>query len=114
MTTIRADLVATLRRVPLFAELSEGELGEVAQRVTRKEYLSGATIFTDGERCRELLVVATGAVRLMKTAPSGREQLISIERMGSTLAEVPVFEDGQYSFTARATISEGSAPITQK
>jgi CRP-like cAMP-binding protein len=102
MTAIRAELVATLRRVPLFAELSEGELGEVAQRVTRKEYLSGATIFTDGERCRELLVVATGAVRLMKTAPSGREQLISIERMGSSLAEVPVFEDGQYSLTARA------------
>jgi CRP-like cAMP-binding protein len=102
MTAIRAELVATLRRVPLFAELSESELGEVAQRVTRKEYSSGTTIFTDGERCRELLVVAKGAVRLMKTAPSGREQLISIERMGSTLAEVPVFEDGQYSFTARA------------
>lgn len=102
MTTIRAELVATLRRVPLFAELSESELGEVARRVKRREYSSGATIFTDGDRCQELLIVASGAVRLVKTAPSGREQLISIERMGSTLAEVPVFEDGQYSFTASA------------
>lgn len=102
MTTVRAELVATLRRVPLFAELSEDELGEVARRVTRKEYPAGATIFTDGERCRELLVVEAGAVRLMKTAASGREQLISIERMGSTLAEVPVFDEGRYSITARA------------
>lgn len=103
MTTIRAELIATLRRVPLFAELSESELGEVAQRVTRKEYPPGTTIFTDGERCRELLVVESGAVRLMKTAATGRVQLISIERMGSTLAEVPVFDDGRYSFTARTT-----------
>jgi CRP/FNR family transcriptional regulator, cyclic AMP receptor protein len=102
MTTLRAELVATLRRVPLFAELSEDELGEIARRVTRKEYPADATIFTEGERCRELLVVEGGAVRLMKTAASGREQLISIERMGSTLAEVPVFDDGKYSITARA------------
>lgn len=102
MTTIRSELIATLRRVPLFAELLESELREVAKRVTRKEYPSGTTVFMDGERCQELFIVATGAVRLMKTAPSGREQLISIERMGSTLAEVPVFEDGQYTFTAHA------------
>jgi CRP-like cAMP-binding protein len=102
MPTLRAELVATLRRVPLFAELSEDELGEVARRVTRREYPTGATIFMDGELCRELLVVGSGAVRLMKTAASGREQLISIERMGSTLAEVPVFDDGKYSITARA------------
>ena len=102
MTTLRAELVVTLRRVPLFAELSEEELGEVARRVARREYPAGATIFTVGERCRELLVVGAGAVRLMKTAASGREQLIRIERMGSTLAEVPVFDDGRYSITARA------------
>ncbi len=102
MASIRAELVATLRRVPLFAELSDEELGEVASRVTRKDYAAGAAVFTDGERCQELLVVGTGAVRLMKTAASGREQLISIERMGSTLAEVPVFDGGRYSFTAWA------------
>jgi hypothetical protein len=56
MTTLRAELVVTLRRVPLFAELSEEELGEVARRVARREYPAGATIFTVGERCRELLV----------------------------------------------------------
>lgn len=102
MKTTEAELISTLRRVPLFTELSENELSEVARRVTQRQYAVGATIFTDGDRCRELHVVATGAVRLMKTAASGREQLISIERMGSTLAEVPVFDDGRYSITARA------------
>jgi CRP-like cAMP-binding protein len=95
-------LISTLRRVPLFAELSEDELNAIARRVTRGEYGFGAIIFTEGERCQELLIVEAGAARLMKTAASGREQLISIERMGSTLAEVPVFDEGRYSMTARA------------
>jgi CRP/FNR family transcriptional regulator, cyclic AMP receptor protein len=102
MPTIRAELVATLRRVPLFAELSESELKAIANRMTRREYDAGATVFTEGDRCRELLIVETGAVRLIKTAASGREQLISIERMGSTLAEVPAFDQGKYSVTASA------------
>ncbi len=102
MPSIRAELVATLRRVPLFAELSDGELGAIADRLTRREYGAGAIVFSEGERCRELLIVEAGAVRLVKTASNGREQLISIERMGSTLAEVPAFDEGRYSEAASA------------
>jgi CRP/FNR family transcriptional regulator, cyclic AMP receptor protein len=102
MPTIRTLLVATLRRVPLFAEMSDSELSVIADRITRREYDPGAIVFTEGECCRELLIVETGAVRLMKTAASGREQLISIERMGGTLAEVPAFDEGRHSLTASA------------
>lgn len=58
MRTTGAELISTLRRAPLFAELSENELSEVARRVTRRQYPVGAIIFTSGDRCRELLVVA--------------------------------------------------------
>jgi ferredoxin len=52
MTTVRAEWIATLRRVPLFRELSEDELGEVARRVTRREYPAGAAqLYIDGENC---------------------------------------------------------------
>ena len=103
MQAVGKGLVATLRRVPLFAELSEAELGAIAERVTRVEYGAGAIVFSEGDRCRELLVVEAGAVRLAKTAASGREQLISIERMGSTLTEVSVFDETPYLVTACTT-----------
>jgi CRP-like cAMP-binding protein len=96
------ELVATLRRVPLFAELSEAELDAIAERMTRGEYSAGTIIFSEQDRCGELLIVESGAVRLLKTTAGGREQLISIERMGSTLAEAPVFDAGKYSMTAVA------------
>jgi CRP-like cAMP-binding protein len=99
-----AKLVGVLRRVPLFAELSEAELGAVAERVTRAEYGAGAIVFGEGDACRELWIVEAGTVRLVKTAASGREQLIGIERMGGTLAEEPVFDSGKYSVTAIALV----------
>jgi CRP/FNR family transcriptional regulator len=47
-----------------------------------------------------LLIVEEGSVKLFKSASNGREQLMGIERTGSTLAEVPVFDGGRYTVTA--------------
>src|SRR5215472_9250184 len=100
MRTSAPDLIATLRRVPLFAELSEQELGAIAERATRKRYEQGSIVFSEGDACRELLIVEEGSVRLFKSAANGREQLMGIERTGNTLAEVPVFDGGSYTVTA--------------
>jgi CRP/FNR family transcriptional regulator len=94
------DVIATLRRVPLFAELSDQQLGAIAERVTRKRYERYATVFSEGDLCRELLIVEEGSVKLLKSAANGRQQLIGIERTGNTLAEVPVFDGGRYTVTA--------------
>jgi CRP/FNR family cyclic AMP-dependent transcriptional regulator len=86
----------------LFTDLSEGELAVVAERATRQQYDAGTMIFSEGQACRELLIVEEGSVRLLKTAANGRQQLIAIERAGNSLAEVPVFDAGCYTATAEA------------
>ncbi len=98
----KSDLVVTLRRLPLFTDLSEDELALIAERTTCREYGPGAVVFLEGEPCRELLIVKEGSVKLLKTAASGRQQLIAIERTGNSLAEVPVFDGGSYPATAKA------------
>jgi CRP/FNR family transcriptional regulator len=100
MPSAPQSLEAVLARVPLFAELSSAELAALAARAGRKSYQSGALIFSEGSGCTELLVVEEGVVRLFKTSPDGREQLIAVERLGGTLAEVPIFDGGRYSFSA--------------
>jgi CRP/FNR family transcriptional regulator len=97
------NVIATLRRVPLFAELSDQQLGAVAERVTRRRYERNATVFSEGDRCLELLIVEQGSVKLLKSAANGRHQLMGIERTGNTLAEVPVFDGGCYTVTALVT-----------
>jgi CRP/FNR family transcriptional regulator len=102
MRTLAPDLISTLRRVPLFTELSNQELGAITERVTRRRYEQGSIVFSEGDACRELLIVEEGSVKLFKSAANGREQLMGIERTGNTLAEVPVFDNGRYTVTALA------------
>lgn len=94
------DVTDTLRRVPLFAELSDHQLGAIAERATRKRYERDSIVFSEGDLCQELLIVEAGSVKLLKSAANGRQQLMGIERTGNTLAEVPVFDAGRYTVTA--------------
>jgi CRP/FNR family cyclic AMP-dependent transcriptional regulator len=105
MQTLKSNLIVALRRLPLFNELSEEELEVIAGRVRRRKYEADEMIFSEGEACQELLIVEAGEVKVFKSAANGREQLIAIERVGNSLAEFPVFDEGRYSSTARAIVS---------
>jgi CRP-like cAMP-binding protein len=101
----KPDSVGTLRRLPLFTDLSDQELALIAESVSRLRYEEGVTIFSEGDVCNELLIVEEGMVRIVKSAPNGRRQLIGIERRGNSLAEVPVFDGGPYPATAETASS---------
>jgi CRP-like cAMP-binding protein len=98
-----SNFVETLRRLPLFTDLSETELALIARSVSRVHFDAGTAIFAEGDACRELLIVEDGAVKIVKSASNGRQQLISIERKGSSLAEVAVFDGGRYPASAEAS-----------
>jgi len=102
MALPKSDLVSTLRRLPLFTDLSDPELALVAENVSRLRYERGSTIFSEGDPCHELLTVEAGSVKIIKSAANGRQQLIGIERRGNSLAEVPVFDGGRYPASAEA------------
>ncbi len=74
----------------------------LAQSVARVHFDSGSVIFGEGDLCRELLIVEAGSVKILKTATNGRQQLLSIERKGGSLAEVAVFDGGRYPASAEA------------
>jgi len=91
-----------LRKVQIFAGLDEHELRALAGRSVRKKYEEGQLIFSEGEPCAGLYVVASGRIRIFKTSPSGREQVLSIEGPGSSVAELPVFDGGDYPASTSA------------
>src|SRR5690242_13924637 len=94
--------VDTLRRVAIFADLSEPELQFLAERAVPREYEQGDLVFSEGEPCAGLFVVESGALRIFKSAPSGREQVLAIEGPGSSVAELPVFDGGNYPASTSA------------
>jgi CRP/FNR family transcriptional regulator len=100
MDSSKLNFAETLRRLPLFNDLSEAELALIAESVSRRCYDQGVVIFAEGDVCRELLIVEEGTVKIVKSSPDGRRQLIGIERRGSSLAEVAIFEGGRYPASA--------------
>jgi len=96
------SLVETLRRVPLFTDLSDGELRLIADGATTRRCDAGEIIFSEGDKCLELFIVQAGSVKILKSAASGRRQLLSVERAGNTLLELSVFDFNPYPATAEA------------
>ncbi|HVO59591.1 MAG TPA: Crp/Fnr family transcriptional regulator [Terriglobales bacterium] len=67
-----------------------------------RSYSAGETVFSEGQPCAGLYVVETGHVRVFKSSAGGREQVLSIDGPGSSIAELPVFDGGNYPASVAA------------
>ena len=97
------DAVETLRRVPFFAVLSPGELEGLASHCVAKRLKQSEILFSEGDACDGLFVIQSGAIKMFKMAETGREQVLVIERAGSTVGELPMFDGGAIPASAAAT-----------
>jgi CRP/FNR family transcriptional regulator len=86
----------------LFSNLSQPELQMLAARSVRKLFSTGELLFSEGEPCNGLHIIARGKVRLFKTSVNGREQVLSVNVSGESVAEIPVFDGGPYPASAVA------------
>lgn len=74
----------------------------LSARAVRKLFRAGELLFTEGESCGGLHIIAQGRVRLFKTSAKGREQVLALNHSGETIAEIPVFDGGPYPASALA------------
>ena len=78
------------------------ELDFLSQHTVPRHFSAGETVFSEGEPCTGLYVVESGQVRIFKSSPGGREQVLSVEGPGSSVAELPVFDGGGYPASVAA------------
>ncbi|HYL64662.1 MAG TPA: Crp/Fnr family transcriptional regulator [Candidatus Methylomirabilis sp.] len=105
---------AILRKTPLFASLTDDELQALAARATRRRYQKDEQLFAEGDPCTGLYLVAAGKIRIFKLSPSGREQILAVEGPGSSFAELPVFDGGNYPAAASAMEDTEALFISRK
>jgi CRP/FNR family cyclic AMP-dependent transcriptional regulator len=91
-----------LRAMPLLSSLDDDTLKETARRVYRCHYRPGQHIMLEGEQPPGLYFVVRGRVRLSRTAPDGREQVVAMVGPGEHFDSVPIFDSGLNPTTARA------------
>jgi len=92
----------TLASVPIFSGLTESELAFLVQRALPRHFSAGEIVFSEGQACAGLYVVESGHVRIFKSSSGGREQVLSIDGPGSSVAELPVFDGGNYPASVTA------------
>src|SRR5271165_6426925 len=97
-----ASAASILKNVPIFSSLSEPEFAFLTARVVQRKFSAGELIFGEGEPCVGLYVVEAGNVRIFKSSAGGREQVLSIDGPGGSIAELPVFDGGSYPASAQA------------
>jgi CRP/FNR family transcriptional regulator len=98
--------VEIIRECGLFCGLTPGSMEKVTKIARIVRFRRGQTIFREGDPCPGIYVVGSGAVRVFKTAPSGKKHVLHFARAGMTFAEVAAI--GQFSCPAHADVTEDS------
>lgn len=86
--------MSELRSIPYFIDLSEAELQDVASLIGELRHARGEILFLEGGECQGLYVVKSGRIRIFKTSPDGKEQVLRIMEKGESFNEVPIFDGG--------------------
>ncbi|MHB0937558.1 MAG: Crp/Fnr family transcriptional regulator [Armatimonadota bacterium] len=87
---------------PFFAGLDEQTYDELLAGSTSRRVEKGETLFLDGERCRGMFLVQSGVIKIYKLSESGKEQILTLARAGDAVAELPLFDGGDYPASAGA------------
>ena len=93
-----------LRQAAIFNVLGEDELRYIAERALTRNFAAGEIIFAEGDSCQGLYVIQSGLVKIFKSSAGGREQVLGMERAGSSVAELPVFDGGPYPASTSAVV----------
>src|SRR3954469_20578014 len=87
----REDTARLLGRVPLFADLSERDLAELAQVAVPRSYEPGQAIFREGDSGDTCYVVREGCVRVTRRHSDGRIITLAELRPGEMFGELAMF-----------------------
>jgi CRP-like cAMP-binding protein len=98
-----------LKEVPIFRELSEQELDTIIEISQPRFYKNKMYAFMQGDHLDRVFFINSGKVKIYKTDPSGREQIVSVLETGEMFPHAGFFRKGQYP--AHAEMMEDSKLI---
>lgn len=96
-----------MSRTVLFRGLPEEDIETLQAAASLKRYREGETIFFEGDEAHGIYIVMEGRVKVYKSSPDGKEQILHIFETGEPFAEVAAFQGGRFPAGAMA-VTAGS------
>ncbi|MDO8736992.1 MAG: Crp/Fnr family transcriptional regulator [Thermoleophilia bacterium] len=94
-----------LKQTPIFSHMSDEELDSIIPHIVKRRLKKNTVIFHENDPAMAFYLVKTGRVRIYKTGPESREQVLSILGDGQIFGDVPAFDGGPYPASA-ATMAD--------
>jgi CRP/FNR family transcriptional regulator len=97
-----AEIIHCLKSNPYFSGMSPAELDTIGKLAFGKRYDQEEIILHEGEDAEALYFVASGVVKIFKTSPDGKEQILDLAHSGESFNDVPMFDGGLNLASAQA------------
>ncbi len=91
-----------IKQAAVFADLTDDELGHIAEICNEQKFKSAQTIFKEGEPGNRLYIIAEGEVRISRDVPGSGEEALTVLKKGACFGEMSVFDRSERSTDAIA------------
>lgn len=88
----KQDAASHLRRVPLFAGLSEEALSKLLELSRLRHLPAGQVIWTEGDPGDALLILESGQLRISRIESDGRESVLSVVEPPAAIGELALLD----------------------
>jgi CRP-like cAMP-binding protein len=96
------EIIDILENIDFFKGVSKKSRQALADICISKSLKKNEPLFSEGDSGQSLYILVTGAVRIFKSAPNGRDTIIKVAQPGELFAEVVLFERETYPASAAA------------
>jgi CRP/FNR family cyclic AMP-dependent transcriptional regulator len=91
-----------LRRAPLFAALDDDQATELRGSMDEARLCRNEALFHEGDPGDRLYIVTEGKVKLHRTSPDGRENMLAVLGPSELIGELALFDPGPRTATVTA------------
>lgn len=91
--SVRKDVLESLRAIPLFSRVSEGDLEELATHLIERRFPKNATVVEEGLPGDYMYVIRKGRVKVTKASEDGREKIMNFLEAGAFFGDMALLGD---------------------
>lgn len=103
-----------LRQAPLFSALDDEAATALSASMGESKLRRGDVLFHEGDSGDRLYIVVDGKVKLGRSAPDGRENLLAVMGPGQMFGELSLFDPGPRSATVTAVTDATFASLSHE
>lgn len=94
-----------LKKVTMFADLSDEELQNVARLFKERTYKRNDIIFFEEDTGKYMYIVKDGRVKISRLLPSGKEMILAFHQAGEFFGEMSLIDGGTSPASVTAVVS---------